>query len=68
VAAESDQSRTRAGAGGRAWRRAYIRIKLLIGWNSVWKRFVARLLKETKIDQRFTEHDLPAKCVSVNAD
>jgi integrase len=30
----------------------------------MWKRFMARLLKETKIKERFTEHDLRAKCAS----
>lgn len=40
-------------ATGRAW-----------GWNSVWQRFMTRLLKETKITERFTEHDLRAKCGS----
>jgi integrase len=34
------------------------------GWNSMWKRFMKRLLKETKIKERFTEHDLRAKCGS----
>jgi integrase len=34
------------------------------GWNSMWKRFMKRLLKETKIEERFTEHDLRAKCAS----
>jgi integrase len=34
------------------------------GWNSVWQRFMTRLLKETKIKERFTEHDLRAKCAS----
>ncbi len=34
------------------------------GWNSIWQRFMARLLKETKIKERFTEHDLRAKCAS----
>lgn len=34
------------------------------GWNSMWKRFMKRLLKETKITERFTEHDLRAKCAS----
>lgn len=31
------------------------------GWDSVWQRFVARVLKETKITERFTEHDFRAK-------
>jgi integrase len=34
------------------------------GWNSVWQRFMARLIEETKITDRFTEHDLRAKCAS----
>jgi integrase len=34
------------------------------GWNSVWQRFMTRLLKDTKITERFTEHDLRAKCAS----
>jgi integrase len=34
------------------------------GWNSMWKRFMKRLLAETKIINRFTEHDLRAKCAS----
>ena len=31
------------------------------GWDSMWQRFMARLLKETKITERFTEHDLRGK-------
>lgn len=31
------------------------------GWDSSWQRFMARLLKETTIKERFTEHDLRAK-------
>jgi integrase len=34
------------------------------GWDSMWQRFMARLLAETKITHRFTEHDLRAKCAS----
>jgi integrase len=34
------------------------------GWNSIWQRFMSRLLKDTKIAERFTEHDLRAKCAS----
>jgi len=34
------------------------------GWDSMWQRFVDRVLKETKITERFTEHDLRAKCAS----
>jgi integrase len=31
------------------------------GWDSMWQRFMARLLEETKIVERFTEHDLRGK-------
>lgn len=31
------------------------------GWDSMWQRFMARLLDETKITERFTEHDLRGK-------
>jgi integrase len=34
------------------------------GWDSMWQRFMTRLLAETKITHRFTEHDLRAKCAS----
>jgi integrase len=34
------------------------------GWDSIWQRFMTRLLAETKIKNRFTEHDLRAKCAS----
>lgn len=34
------------------------------GWDSMWQRFCARVLKETKIETSFTEHDLRAKCAS----
>jgi len=34
------------------------------GWNSLWQRFMKRVLEETKVTQRFTEHDLRAKCAS----
>jgi hypothetical protein len=34
------------------------------GWNSMWQRFMRRVLKETKVEERFTEHDLRAKCAS----
>ncbi|HTO49155.1 MAG TPA: tyrosine-type recombinase/integrase [Burkholderiales bacterium] len=34
------------------------------GWDSMWGRFMDRLLAETKIEERFTEHDLRAKCAS----
>lgn len=31
------------------------------GWKSIWQRFLARALAETKIVEGFTEHDLRAK-------
>ncbi len=34
------------------------------GWLSMWQRYMGRLLKETKIKTRFTEHDLRAKAAS----
>lgn len=34
------------------------------GWNSMWQRFMKRVLKETKVTEKFTEHDLRAKCAS----
>jgi integrase len=34
------------------------------GWESMWGRFMERLLAETKVEERFTEHDLRAKCAS----
>lgn len=34
------------------------------GWDSMWQRFMDRLLKETKVKGRFTEHDLRAKAAS----
>jgi len=34
------------------------------GWDSMWQRFMDRLLKDTKIETRFTEHDIRAKCAS----
>jgi len=34
------------------------------GFDSIWQRFMDRLLGETKITERFTEHDLRAKCGS----
>ena len=33
-------------------------------FNSIWQRFMKRLLSETKITERFTEHDLRAKVAS----
>lgn len=34
------------------------------GWDSMWQRFMDRVLVETKVKVRFTEHDLRAKCAS----
>lgn len=34
------------------------------GWDSLWQRFMERVLTETKVTERFTEHDLRAKCAS----
>lgn len=34
------------------------------GWDSMWQRFMDRVLAETKVQARFTEHDLRAKCAS----
>lgn len=33
-------------------------------WDSMWQRFMDRVLSETTVKQRFTEHDLRAKCAS----
>jgi integrase len=34
------------------------------GWKSLWQRFFARVLAETKVTENFTEHDLRAKVAS----
>lgn len=34
------------------------------GWDSMWGRFMDRVLAETKVNERFTEHDIRAKCAS----
>lgn len=34
------------------------------GWDSMWQRFMARVMEETTLTERFTEHDLRAKCAS----
>jgi len=34
------------------------------GWDSMWQRFMARVIEETKVTEHFTEHDLRAKCAS----
>lgn len=31
------------------------------GWDSIWQRFVDRVLKETEVTRRFTEHDIRGK-------
>jgi integrase len=33
-------------------------------WDSMWQRFMDRVLAETEVKERFTEHDLRAKCAS----
>jgi len=37
---------------------------LCSGWKSMWQRFIDRALREMKVTERFTEHDLRAKCAS----
>lgn len=34
------------------------------GWHSMWQRFMKRVMDETEVKERFTEHDLRAKCAS----
>jgi integrase len=34
------------------------------GWKSIWQRFIARVVKETKVTEHFTEHDMRAKVAS----
>ena len=34
------------------------------GFDSMWQRFMRRLINETKITEKFTEHDLRAKVAS----
>jgi integrase len=34
------------------------------GWDSMWQRFMDRVLTDTKVTERFTEHDIRAKCAS----
>ena len=34
------------------------------GFDSIWRRFINKALKETKLQDRFTEHDLRAKVAS----
>ncbi|MFA6015454.1 MAG: hypothetical protein WC742_10340 [Gallionellaceae bacterium] len=33
-------------------------------WDSMWQRYMDRVMEETKVTVRFTEHDLRAKCAS----
>jgi integrase len=37
------------------------------GWDSMWQRFMTRLLKDTDVKERFTEHDLRGKVGSDEA-
>lgn len=34
------------------------------GWESLWRGFFTRVMDETKVAEKFTEHDLRAKCAS----
>jgi integrase len=34
------------------------------GWESLWRGFMDRVLKETRVTERFTEHDIRAKAAS----
>jgi integrase len=34
------------------------------GWDTLWRNFAQRVMKETEVKDRFTEHDLRAKCAS----
>ena len=34
------------------------------GWKTMWQNFMKRVLSETKVTERFTEHDLRAQCAS----
>lgn len=34
------------------------------GWESLWRGFFRRVMAETKVTEKFTEHDLRAKCAS----
>lgn len=38
--------------------------KIANGFDSIWRRFMDKALKETKLTERFTEHDLRAKVAS----
>jgi integrase len=34
------------------------------GWDTMWRNFMTRVLKETNLKEHFTEHDMRAKCAS----
>ena len=34
------------------------------GWESLWRNFMARVMAETKVKERFSEHDIRAKAAS----
>ena len=34
------------------------------GWKSMWQRYMDRVIKETKVEKHFTDHDLRAKVAS----
>lgn len=34
------------------------------GFDSIWRRFINKALEKTKLQERFTEHDLRAKVAS----
>lgn len=38
------------------------------GFNSVWQRFMTKVLSDTEVEERFTEHDLRAKSASDEED
>jgi len=38
--------------------------KIANGFDSIWRRFMNKALKKTKLQERFTEHDLRAKVAS----
>lgn len=48
------------------WGKCYVNEEtgLADGFGSIWARFVDRVLKETKVTERFTEHDFRAKAAS----
>lgn len=49
------------GTGGGYWRESHGDAPQ---WNKTWQAFMRRVLEETKVIERFTEHDLWAKCGS----